>query len=607
MKTYYGLFDGGVNYRDDHMGINELRDVENLYWEGHLKRRLGYETRSANLTSPDTGNWPSSGLQIVDHIRLNPSSGSDQHFLLVSMADTGGSTDVITAYYCSGIPDSTAESYSIISTSTNSTAGVGGIIPWSTSDPISVTDMDDKVWIALGDDNPYILFYATGGTSWNIHEYPLCLIDNNGGTGNTDGTNIIPGSTDATTNAGWDGSKIVGSAGGHMYVSDGRTVYYAVSEGNVRADLWSTYTAILDRSSGVHSGDDDWVPGWGTEQFEGLEKEVKVTQAAPYKKYVFFYGEGGLVSFYLRDLYSKDLDKTVETREGVYGRLVTCEKGLFWVGKDGIYGYDGSVATDLAKKVWPRVEDEHTTIPDDFDECSLAYHDGRIWISFPNGTDADVFTFDPDLIYDDEYGDSHAPMYRFSYTNSTGRTAQPFHLLREYETSLLAVDNSSYCRVYKLEAGGKDNESAASTGEFNGIGFDLKTPWYDQDQPNLKKAYRQVVIETNQGLYDGTTDSNVELYFAASHDFSTGDKNRGITSSGDIDLTNDYGQHAYQTLDIPYSASGSYSLDGNSLSMELIGYGSGISSGVVTTGAVDIYGITLDYGVKNRTVEELST
>ncbi|KKK81867.1 hypothetical protein LCGC14_2809100, partial [marine sediment metagenome] len=406
------------------LGINELADDSNIYYRGNLKRRKGYEQHMELATSP-TGEagttWPSSGMQIIDHIRLKTDSGSDQHFIFVSMADTAGATNVITAFVATGMPTGSGTTYDIIGTATWSSAyALGQIIPWDTSDPFSAVVMDDKIWVALGDNNPYVLFYGTG-SSWQFNEYPLCLYSNDNNTGRTDGKNIIPGSTETgnyATNGDWNGANFVGAGDGYIYVSDGRTLRWGVSEDKVRPDYGvtlSTETAsgIVDRSSGVHtlnfSTDYPGTPGWAVNQFTGIEESLKLTDIETYKKYIFLYGNEGVVSFYQRGLYSNDFDKITETHDGVRGKMVATEKGLFYVGKDGIYGFDGETATELSKKIRIHLEGQNTSLPTDYDRCTLAYHDGFIWVSFPDSANKEVYIFDPDHIYDDERGDSHAP------------------------------------------------------------------------------------------------------------------------------------------------------------------------------------------------------
>ena len=432
MKTGYFQFDAGINFRDDNMGINELRDGKNLYWRGNLKKRLGYEQRNKVCTSPSTGQYASSGMYLLDHLKFDDGTNVCS-LLFMQLTDTGAATHAMTVFVSSGaIPTGTGTTYTPIGAATftkSSDGGVGQIIPHGFTDPISIVPFDDKVWIALGDNNPYVLFY--NGTGWWIHEVPLCQIGNTSGdacTGSTDGFNIIPGllGTEITTenvdNADWDGTKMVGAANDYLHISDGRAVYYAPSRGGVRPDYGTTYTGFYDRTSSIRashttlSGNTAWETGF----HYGLDEQLHIEKMGVYKKYLFLYGEDGIVSIYVRGIYNDDYDKIVETHAGVYGDIVICEKGVFYVGKDGIYGFDGQTATDLAKKIWPQVEDDINTsegasIPSTLVYSSLAYHDGFIWVSFPDSLQSEVYVFDPDHIYGDEYGDSHAPMYRFKY------------------------------------------------------------------------------------------------------------------------------------------------------------------------------------------------
>lgn len=779
MKTGYYLFDAGVNYRDDILGINELRDDKNLYWRGNLKKRLGYEQRNQTCTTPSTGQYPSSGMWIIDHIYMDGATAYD--FIFMGLTDTGAATHAITVFQRAGLPMDTASTFTPIGAATftqSSAGGVGQIVPWSLAGILSAVAFDGKIWFGLDDPNPYVLFYD--GTSWTIHEVPMCQVGNTSAgncTGSTDGYNIIPGSTDAADNGDWGGAKIIGAANDHLHVSDGRTAYYAPSEAGVRPDYGATYTGFYDRTSAVRGsigttlpGSPAFIPGY----FYGLQEDLNIADVVPYKKYLFWYGEDGIISNYIRGIYKDDYDLVTESNTGAYGKMVATEKGIFFVGKDGIYGYDGQTATDLAKKVWPHIEDEVATLPDDLSSCSLAYHDGFIWVSF-SGENNEVYIFDPDHIYDDDRGDSHAPMYRFiyrqnlidvnpdcesvvypmvmgettaaksgsSFTRSndeahagtyayrikklgasgavdwisitdsrssgdmhgllpgltytwsawyyTGSLAgsmpataihlslgeaygtglqflytysthlagadtwgklsltktlnsgtsgvslevfraadaeandvcyiddikltcdnipkgtidddedvsnmnKVFYKLREYENRLYGYNNEY---LYELDASGFDEET---TSESVGIDWDFKSAYHDQENPNTQKTYRQVSIETNEGIADGTTGGAYDFQFAASVEHSTGLEHRGIATGIDMEYTTDV-SHVSKTMDIP-ETTGGYILDGNNISVELMGETNRVTP---TTKAVDIFGYTLNWDLKDRAFEEVSS
>jgi len=97
MKTGYFQFDAGLNYRDDVMGINELRDGKNLYWRGNLKRRAGYEQRSANLVSGSSDYPYVKG--IYEQVRYE-TNGIDQHVVFAGLAGAcDGNVAMVLPYY----------------------------------------------------------------------------------------------------------------------------------------------------------------------------------------------------------------------------------------------------------------------------------------------------------------------------------------------------------------------------------------------------------------------------------------------------------------------------------------------------------------------------
>jgi hypothetical protein len=486
----------------------------------------------------------------------------------------------------------------------------GVIIPYISSS-IEICQMDDKIWLTHGHRNPFVIFEGNAG-SWMCHEYPLCQLGNYGETTITraDGKCIIPGGT-AASNGDWDGAKLCVAGGGYVIVSDGKTQYWGLSEGDIRADNGATYTAYSDRSSGVHTTGCPQNPGWGVLQYTGVEENLHIRKASNYNKYYFFYGEGGILSFYLRGLYGNDYEKNIETRTGVYGKIIACDKGVFFVGKDGVYGFDGTSATNISKKIWPQIKAENPNGVSDFAHCSLAYHNGYIWVSFPSGTNKEIYVFDPDLIYDDEHGESHAPFFRYTYTNTSSRTAQGFYDLVSYDNHLYG-HGSNPPISYELDVGGKDNETTATGATYNGISFQMKTPYYDQENPNVQKVYRQITLEANDGLCDtGTTAARAHVQVAASVNFSTQANMRAITDTGQIDLEaiSSGRGHVYKTIDVPMTSAG-YVLDGQTLAIEIIGNASGstdTSSGIVSTGLVAIYGLSLTYDLATRSAEEVTS
>jgi len=109
-----------------------------------------------------------------------------------------------------------------------------------------------------------------------------------------------------------------------------------------------------------------------------------------------------------------------------------------------------------------------------------------------------------------------------------------------------------------------------------------------------------VVLETNEGISDGTTNGITDLRMGFSINHSTASDYHAVTSTGAIDMEYITGEgRAFKTIDIPMTTS-DYALDGNSMSFEIIGE----SSRAKATGEVDIYGFSLDYGLRTKPAEE---
>jgi len=102
-------------------------------------------------------------------------------------------------------------------------------------------------------------------------------------------------------------------------------------------------------------------------------------------------------------------------------------------------------------------------------------------------------------------------------------------------------------------------------------------------------------------LSNNTTADIIDLRMGFSVDYSTDVKFRAITDTGEIETeVSTGGGHASVTIDVPFTTAG-YVLDGNSMSIEILGE----TSGCGVTGDVNIYGYDLNYVLKARPNEEI--
>jgi len=496
------------------------------------------------------GNY--SPVGIYDHKTVNI-SGSKKDFLLVGMS-TGTDISYLRVYTRTNIPLSTGKSYVGISTA--------NWISWTTDNPLTCDILGEKAYIAAGDDNPYVLYYDSG---WKVKQLPICYYMNDGV---TTGAGIIDNTT-GSGNVAWNGSKIVGAVGHFLFLSDGLSAYYGLKEGAIDPSRYIENASVADQSSGI-------LESWYELNYIGLNPNLQHYKAISYKKYIYFCGYEGFQVCYPRFVQGRnDYDLITENYRGVYGGITINKNGVFFVGKDGIYGYDTQACWNLSKKIWPQIESEHSTIPDDLKDSSITEHDGYIWVSFPNGTNKEVYIFEPDHIYSDERNESHAPFYRFTYTDgTTSRSAMGFEHLKSFDGHLYGVNGN---KLYELDYGGFDKKS---TLEKNGISFNMKSAYYDMDNPGVKKIFNQAVLEVDEGICDGTTGGITDLRMAFSADYST--SLRTITSTGILDVEYITGDgRGYVTVDVPETTD-YYSLDGNSMSFEIIGESSGtLASGEV--------------------------
>lgn len=554
-------FSGGINYRDAHGSVNELRDGENFYWTGSdLRKRAGSRRRNASL---DISGVYASGdvLAIQDHIHVKYGT-VDNYFLFVSVDSGGGSTaDKLVVFYGTGVPDATNESFTAL--------GSAYAISWTDSDPISVAALEDKVYMALGDDNPYVLYYDSG---WKTQELPLCTRDN---ADSNDGANIVDNDS---TGHDWDGCKWFTSYGQFLYLSDGKTIYFSLADvsGDPSEDIDSA--TLADRIAGVSA---NWDTSW---RMLG-QRNTEMDGAVAYKDYLFAWSETAIWSFYngFWDQNPNRYERSEISTKGVHGELLVTPRYLFWIGEDNIYGYDGVNGIPLGKKIWDHIADKHSTLPDNLANCSWAYYDDKAWVSFPGQSSAnEVWIFDPDLIYA-ILDESYIPAFKLTYRDNT--TDQSFVKLRNYEGSLMALSTATGSKkiLWQLDTG--DDDGGTSTDKT--IKCNFKHTYFDADLPGKKKVWGDTTIEVNDftDYISAVTCQWTRDYGAESDSYTGLDVKIGTGSSG----------RTYVPLQTPYQ------VDGQAVSYEM---SFNQSSDPSSEGDIIFYGYTLEWDALDVTGKE---
>jgi len=573
-KTGYYDFSGGLNYRDDYISPLELRDAKNLYWDGgKLALRNGYEQRNADLTAP-------TGFTLIETLGQawikNPTY--DEHFVFVS-ASTDASTvpDRIVPYHRSDIPTATNSAYTAVDTTAYHHS-------WTTADPFQIAVLDDKIYMAMGDTNPYVI-YSTG-TTWYCRE--LVVADYvNGGTTSTGAGIIVTSGADAD----WRGSKWVCAGetegGACLFIGDDLTAYYGIK------------SAAKDPSKDIDAGTTQSIDGiddsWAAEQYIILDPNARIWKTVSIGAHLFLLGYNGIYRLSLRGKWEDDFGFQRISDKGCWGGALAADCGVFYVGQDGIYANDSIMSYNISKKMWSEVADNHSEI-DNYVDSSIQYHNGYLYISFPSATAGDVWKFDPDWIYS-EGDESYAPMHRFQYTD-TGGNVRGFKGLKSYELKLIGLSSQ---HAWEMETETLDQHS---TGSGRPIQWHMRSGWDDQGTPLTEKSYTKLGIEASSAIADGTTDGNYDFQVAFSVNHSTAGNARGISTGIDMEAATGT-LHVNKSLDVPLSSDG-YVLDGNCGAVEIIGETSN-----VTTGAGDIsmsiYGYTVEYQPLISPHEEVAT
>ena len=542
-QTQFYDFSAGVDYRDRMVPVNALRDVKNLYWNGdRLTRRKGYAVRNVAL-DPTTIIAGSAVVKIIDHLYFKWESMS-YYFLFVGVDSTGGSTiDKLMIFYYAGLP-STAATFTPLAS--------GYEIDWTENDPFDIAQLADKIYLALGDDDPYVLYYDSG---WKTRELPLCTTMNDG---TTAGANIIPNGAGTD----WAGCKWLSAYDHFLYLSDEKITYFAIRD-EVSDPAQNVTSTLADLISGIQQS-------WDSTWLFAMPMNDKLEKAVSFKNYLFMYGKTSIWHFLNRftDTNPIDYDKQRVSSIGVYGELLITPSTAFWVGKDNLYGYDGATVSPLGKKIWNHIEDQHSTIPDDLSDCSLAWYKNKVWVSFPNGNDKEIYIFDPDYVYADTSGDYHIPVYKLMYYITNNTTTIGFKKLKNFESNLFAL-NGNY--LYQLDVEYFDDYGNSNVP----IEITAKFAYFDFDVPSFKKNYGRIILET---------DANIDDILAFSLTFK---RDYGEESSSSILLDTTYtgNERSYIEFTAPYN------MDGNSLTLEITSDGTGKTG----SGEVNIYGFSVEY------------
>jgi len=547
MKIGYYAFDAGINYRDSQLGINELEDAKNVYWESGLKRRKGYDLRNAALSASSI--YASSDvLSVLDYLYYEWGTAS-KTFVFAAIDSGGGSTaDKMVVFQRNGLPASASASFSVL----DSTAYA---ISYTDGDPFSAGQLKDKVYIANGEDDPYALYLDT---VWKIAEVPVCTTQNDG---SSSGAAIIAnGSADD-----WAGAQFVAAFDHYLYLSDGKTLYFGLADKDVdpSKDIATGGSALI---AGVQAS-------WDITWYITLDSYANITKAVPYRDYLFLVGSKSFYQFYNKDFTNHNNSIQRVADKGIYGELLITPAYGFWVSDDGIWGYDGSYLVNLSKKIWPHIKTQNT-IPTDLLDCTLAYYDGKVWISFPNGTNKEIFVFDPSLIYSDERGDTHAPFFRHLYYTGATPSAKGFTNLKTYDGRLFGISGK---QLFELDVESFDNNSDATNKVP--ISWYAQSAYLDQDEPTSKKTYQRAVIETA---------ANIDTTVALTATFYR-DHGEASSETSTLDTTYTGNQRSYIELSIPYT------IDGNTLSVKIAGDASGMSG----TSSCVFYGFALQYLLKD--------
>jgi len=559
----FGIYDfgAGINYRDKARAINELSTALNVRWVGGaLARRKGYASRAATLNC-SAAYASGDCLNILKQLHYHWLT-QDTYLLFVSIDSGGGSVadKVVVFYNDSGVPGS-AVTFSVL--------GSGYSMAWTADMAFQVAQVRDKVYVANGQPDPYVLHRNTGGSAWLVTELPICK-NNNASASNGWGTaaNYIIDNDD------WLNCKWVAATEEALYVGNEDVMFFAIAgvfgtdpgeSINSGASSSALRTAILNT--------------WDPLYYKKLESQSEVYSVSSFKSYLFLAGQKGAWRWLNRNWEAGDIFLDKLSGSGVRSNICTTSSGVFWVGPEGIFYHDSQTAHNISLKIWDHITAQHSSLPSDLDDVTLTAHKGWVWISFPNSTDKEVWALNPRSIYQGQDGEYYGVFFKCIYCVTDLDTEKDFSHLYETDDHLFATDGA---KLYELETGFMDNQGSSEIG----INVGWETADLDFGEPGRKKRYGYSVLELSPNL-------ETKLAHTISFERDYGEEATDVTG---IDTTYTGAKRAHVEFNTPYQA------DGNALKIGVAGNASGLTA----SGEVEYFGVSIETTLTDKTKKEVS-
>lgn len=180
------------------------------------------------------------------------------------------------------------------------------------------------------------------------------------------------------------------------------------------------------------------------------------------------------------------------------GRSVAMVGGfLFFVGRDGIYAFDGKEATKVSKHIQSDIDSWTLT-----DACAVRYQN-EYWVSFP--TNSVTLTADPDTFRRDDAGDVAVSFFKFT----TYKVSQFIYNFGDGDNGyLLGIVSGNPPYIARCDNGTQDNLAGTATN----ITMTARTKYYDGKDPMTEDFYKRVRLMLKQVTATAGRSHTVMLY-----------------------------------------------------------------------------------------------
>jgi hypothetical protein len=261
---------------------------------------------------------------------------------------------------------------------------------------------------------------------------------------------------------------------------------------NDRPDVVSTHKSHLLMGSGnwMRVSPYSTLKGWREADKEYFSEGGTIQAIVPHLDYAAIVLDNAIYGLYGNSWQNWSTKLLIGNKGTINKRsAVVVNEELYFVARDGIYGWNGSRLLKLSKHIQTYFDTLTIT-----DACAVSLK-GEYWVAFP--TNGSLLLFDPDTIRIDDVGDGRVSFYRFP----TGYTVNQFiPYFGSGDTGVVRVlaNVATIPRMDTIETDNFDKITASST-----ITMEFRTKDYEFGNSQQNKLFRRLKMSINKASAAG--------------------------------------------------------------------------------------------------------